>query len=194
MRMLTNDVPIFPLTSVLFPDGLLPLRIFETRYLDMVSYCLKNDVPFGVCLIIEGKEVGKSASCYPVGTLAKIVDWAQGSDGILGIEVIGCQRFKMVDSEVSSQQLITATVQIFDEAPVVDVPTELNDLVDMLKRSLKKFQPHAAFEEHQFNNANWVVCRLAEMLPIDNVIRQRLLEIEDPIECLNMLVALFQTK
>ena len=87
------EVPLFPLNTVLFPGGPLPLRIFETRYLDMVSRCMKDDLPFGVLLIREGAEVGPAATC-DVGTLARIVDWYQGSDGLLGVTAIGTERFR----------------------------------------------------------------------------------------------------
>ena len=71
MRIPSSNVPIFPLSTVLFPGGLLSLKIFETRYLDMVSNCLKENVPFGVCLLVDGQEVGVAARCYQMGTLAK---------------------------------------------------------------------------------------------------------------------------
>jgi len=80
MPTVIKNVPIFPLSVVLCPQGLLSLRIFEARYLDMVSGCLKHDRPFGVSMIVEGKEIGQAAQCYQVGTLAKITNWDQGSD------------------------------------------------------------------------------------------------------------------
>jgi Lon protease-like protein len=81
---------------VLFPGGPLPLRIFEARYLDMISRCLKTDTPFGVLLIRDGDETG-AARTHTVGTLARIVDWYQGSDGLLGVTAAGEQRFRLLD-------------------------------------------------------------------------------------------------
>jgi len=78
-------VPLFPLHTVLFPGGPLPLRIFEARYLDMVSDCLKRDRGFGVVLIEQGREVGEAASCHEVGTLARIIDWDKRDHGLLEI-------------------------------------------------------------------------------------------------------------
>ena len=83
------QVPLFPLNTVLFPGGPLPLRIFEARYVDMISHCLKENASFGVLLIREGQEAGTPASTFEVGTLARIVDWYQGSDGLLGVTAIG---------------------------------------------------------------------------------------------------------
>ncbi|MEM9207821.1 MAG: LON peptidase substrate-binding domain-containing protein, partial [Pseudomonadota bacterium] len=90
--------PLFPLRTVLYPGGPLPLRIFEARYLDMISNCLKTESPFGVLLIREGAETGP-ASTYEVGTLARITDWYQGSDGLLGVTAIGERRFRLLSAE-----------------------------------------------------------------------------------------------
>ncbi|MEO1889670.1 MAG: LON peptidase substrate-binding domain-containing protein, partial [Cycloclasticus sp.] len=136
MRFPTSNVPIFPLSAVLFPDGVLSLKIFETRYLDMVSSCLKQDVPFGVCLIVEVNEVGKAARCYQIGTLAKIVNWGQTADGVLEIEAMGCQRFKMLGKQTSKQELITANIQLLADVPSMALPDELVTLAGMLRNVL----------------------------------------------------------
>jgi len=91
------QIPLFPLNTVLFPGGPLPLRIFEARYVDMVSSCLKEDSPFGVLLIRDGGETG-NATTHEIGTLARIVDWYQGSDGLLGVTAVGEQRFRLLSS------------------------------------------------------------------------------------------------
>lgn len=194
MRISTNNVPIFPLSTVLFPEGVLSLRVFETRYLDMVSSCLKQDLPFGVSMIAEGFEVGEAAQCYEMGTLAKIINWDRSADGVLQIEALGCQRFKILDSKVSSQALITATIKILDEVSTVSVPAELSRLTVMLKKVLKKQQLNIPLDVAQFDDANWVACRLTEVLPMENVIRQRLLEINDPIERLHIILGLFSER
>ena len=92
------QVPLFPLNTVLFPGGPLPLRIFEARYIDMISERMRSEAPFGVLLIKDGEEVGDS-STYEVGTLARITDWYQGSDGLLGVTAIGGQRFRLQSAE-----------------------------------------------------------------------------------------------
>ncbi len=191
MRIPSSNVPIFPLSTVLFPGGLLSLKIFETRYLDMVSNCLKENVPFGVCLLVDGQEVGVAARCYQMGTLAKIVNWDQVEGGVLMIDVVGCQRFKILESDVSPQQLISATIQVLPEPLSVPVPDELVELTEMLKAVITKLQPGAKLGDEQLDDANWVGCRLTEVLPLDGVIRQRLLEIDDAVERLKMLSDLF---
>ncbi|HIG79317.1 MAG TPA: peptidase S16, lon-like protein [Cycloclasticus sp.] len=191
MRFPTNNVPIFPLSTVLFPEGVMLLRIFETRYLDMVSRCLKQDVPFGVCMIADGSEVGEAANCYQIGTLAKIINWDQTKGGVLAIEALGCQRFKILDSDISKQELITASIQLLGDAPSVPIPDELVTLTGMLRNVLNKNERSAILDDKQFHDANWVGYRLTEVLPMDNVIRQRLLEIDDPIERLYLILGLF---
>ena len=193
MRIPTNNVPILPLSVVLFPEGSLSLRIFETRYLDMVSACLKQDVPFGVCMIAEGYETGKAARSYRIGTLSKIINWGQTVDGVLKIDVLGCQRFKILESEIDENELVTASIQVLGEPSFVQIPESLMDLTSMLKTTLNG-QQSIVIKEGQFTDANWVGYRLTEILPIENVMRQRLLEIDNPLERLQTILRLFSNR
>jgi len=191
VRTPTNNVPIFPLSTVLFPDGVLSLRIFEPRYLDMVSACLKEDKPFGVCLISEGAEVGPVATCFPVGTLAKIINWNQSSDGILEVEAVGCQRFRLLNSEVTKQNLIVGSIQLLNDSPPVALPSEFASLVTTLKNVINRSSKSVTTNEESFNDPNWVSYRLIEMLSMESVMRQRLLEIDDAIERLHIILGLY---
>lgn len=194
MAALMNTIPIFPLSSVLFPDGLMSLRIFEPRYLEMVSECLKTDTPFGVCLIEQGGETGAAAVSFQVGTLAKIVNWDQADDGVLLIDVVGGRRFRIHDSEIHANQSITASVELFTEVPKKPIPKQLGNLTQMLEMFLKKYQTQILFDEHELGDAAWVGYRLAEVLPMESIMQQRLLEIDDPVERLNVLLGLFADK
>src|SRR5215213_566751 len=100
------EFPLFPLNTVIFPGGMLPLRIFEPRYLDMVSNCLRNDTGFGVCLIKRGRETGQPAEIFTIGTLCKIVDWATLPDGLLGVTAQGERKIKVMASRVQSDHLL----------------------------------------------------------------------------------------
>ena len=93
------NIPLFPLSTVLFPEGELKLRLFEPRYLDMVSECLRMDTGFGICLISAGKEAGQAAEFFSLGTYARIIDFEQMSDGLLGINVRGERRFRVEQFE-----------------------------------------------------------------------------------------------
>jgi Lon protease-like protein len=194
MNAQMDTVSIFPLSSVLFPEGLMSLRIFEPRYLEMVSQCLKADTPFGVCLIEQGSEVGDAAVSFQVGTLAEIVNWDQSEDGVLLIDVIGVERFKIHESEVHANQSITATIELLPEGNKRPVPKQLGNLTQMLEGFLKKYQDDIPFDQQQLDDAAWVGYRLAEVLPMESIMQQRLLEINDPVERLNVLVGLFADK
>jgi Lon protease-like protein len=191
VRVPTSNVPIFPLATVLFPEGVLPLRIFEPRYLDMVSTCLKEDKPFGVCLIADGTEVGPVAKCFPVGTLAKIINWNQSPDGILEVEAVGCQRFRLLKSDVAKQNLLRGTIQLLNDSPPVTLPKEFNTLVMTLKDVMNNASRPVITNEESFTDPNWVSYRLIEMLSMETVMRQRLLEIDDAVERLHIILGLY---
>jgi len=181
-------LPLFPLNSVLFPGGYLSLRIFETRYLDMVSACLKDDLPFGVCLIREGSEVGHPAEPYAIGTTARIVDWDRRSDGLLGITARGEQRFRIVRREIADNRLLMAHVAPIAEPPPIPLADDHRDLKRLLEQILKELGGPYPFQDSDLDNAQWVASRLCEMLPIPLIDKQRLLEMDTPRERLDALV------
>jgi len=151
-------IPLFPLNTVLFPGGQLPLKIFEARYLDMISECLRTGQQFGVCLISSGKEVGGSAECYEIGTLAKIIDW----------------------DKRDANQLAEGDVQLIDdEDDCEELPVEYQLLSDLLRQIAEKFELSYQREHEKYDNAVWVGYRLSEVLPLESEERQELLEIDD---------------
>lgn len=176
-----SSLPIVPLHAVLFPGGPLPLRIFEPRYLDMVSRCMKEDSPFGICLISEGNEVGKVATPHEVGTIAKIEDWHMGNDGILGITVSGTQRYRINTSRVQGNKLTLADVSLFDEEPQITLPREYHELVTLLRGTIDR--EYDRYEKYpiKFEDATWVGNRLAELLPLKLSQKQYFLQLEDPL-------------
>jgi len=180
-------IPIFPLHSVLFPGGPLALRIFEARYLDMVSRCLREESGFGVALIREGHEVGQAAEVYEVGTLGQISYWEQRKDGLLGITLKGEQRFQILDSKVAENQLRIAEVELLPNAPPLTLPEKYQHLAGLLERMLGELeQPYAGLAQ-QLDNAEWVGARLVELLPLELVQKQRLLMEDDPLQRLERL-------
>ncbi len=176
------EIPLFPLFTVLFPGGVLPLRIFEPRYVDMVSDCLKRDAGFGVCLITEGGETGDAASCHDVGTLARITDWDKGPDGLLQISCMGGQRFRRLSSRVVSSQLTIARVELLPEPEPVSVPESYRSLVRLLETALERLGHGDEGVDANFDDAHWVGCRLAQLLPLELEQKQRLLEMDDALE------------
>ena len=186
-------IPVFPLYTVLFPGGPLPLRVFEPRYLDMISRCLRTGSDFGVCLIREGAEVGEAASTYEVGTTARIVDWHQRQDGLLGITVHGGRRFRVVNETIQPNQLLTAEVDYLPEASPVTLPEEFAGLADILRDMMGRLHQRYARLDAHYDDADWVSHRLAEVLPLGLAQKQYFLQLDDPLERLERLEAVLET-
>lgn len=183
------DIPLFPLNTVLFPGGLLNLRVFERRYLDMVRDCARTGAGFGVCLILHGREVGEPAVPAAIGTLAHIVDFYTQPDGLLGICVNGGRRFHVDRSRVRDNGLAHGEVRLLPEDSSVPVPPEFQLLATILERLLEKSRDaHGKAPRQNYDDAGWVGFRLAEALPIDNRERQHLLQLGDPLDRLEQLV------
>jgi Lon protease-like protein len=183
-----HEIPLFPLNAVLFPGGALGLRIFEARYLDMVRECARESCPFGVCLIMEGQEAGEPALPAAVGTLARIVDFDMLPEGLLGISVIGGARFRVQKSRIRGNGLVIGEVREWPEEPTVPVPIEFSLLPAILERLAE--QAGLSWRNgprERYDDASWVGFRLAELLPLGDSERQRLLEITDPLERLTTL-------
>ncbi len=180
-------IPLLPLHSVLFPEGPLPLKIFEPRYTDMVSYCMKNNMPFGVCLIRESNEIGLSSSTFEIGTLAKIDDWHMRNDGMLGITVVGLQRFKIDFEEKNNKHLHMAKISILCEKQDSLIPETCLHLVDLLKDCMSQTAYRYTDLPKKYTNATWVGYRLAELLPLKLAQKQYFLQLDDPIERLEHL-------
>lgn len=177
------QIPLFPLNTVLFPGGPLPLRIFEPRYLDMLSRCMKDDAPFGVLLIREGEEVGP-ATTWDVGTLAKVTDWYQGSDGILGVTAIGIERFRLLAAERQPDGLNIGEVEILPDLPSQALPAEYAPLVKILAHVLDEFGLLYEGLDRHYDDAVWVAYRVIEVLPVPLEQKQACLESRDVLDCL----------
>jgi len=174
-----ETVPIFPLNTVLFPGAILPLKIFEVRYMDMARECLRNSSPFGICLIREGEEVGTPAVPEPVGCLARIAHCDVEDLGVLKVRAEGTQRFRIVATEINKQGLIVGGIeQIAVEAEAHDAPG-MADCADFLRKVIAAIGTERFAEPLRFDDASWVSFRLAEILPLRNDVKQRLLELTD---------------
>jgi Lon protease-like protein len=185
------SIALFPLNIVLFPGGPLPLRIFETRYVDMVRSCMRGDQRFGVALIREGAEVGPAAT-FDVGTMAKIIDFHQLSDGFLGLSCVGEQRFRIVSRSRQADGLNLAQIDWIAAEPSIPVPERHARLAELLKTVLPELgEVYAGIEMH-LDDAAWVGHRLAEILPIAATEKQFCLELADPIQRLDVLSPLTQ--
>ena len=184
-------IPLFPLHNVLFPGGVLPLRIFEPRYLEMVSTCMKEGTGFGIALILSGSEVGEAAKTYDIGSYARIIDWNMRNDGFLGISVQSEQRFRILASEVRPNQLIHAEVEMLQEPQPQSFPQEYRAAVNLLRDIINKVGGHYADIPLRYDDPSWVSGRLAELLPIEPLQKQHLLQMDDPLQRLERLCAMW---
>lgn len=181
------EIPIFPLNAVLFPGGLLPLRVFEQRYMEMVKTCLKEEQPFGVCLIKEGEEVGPAALPQEVGCLARIVDWDMQQPGILNLKVLGGQRFSIGEQRVEKDGLIVAQATFQSPEEPQPIPPDLTTCVTVLKGIVEKLGAENFQQPFHYDDAAWVGYRLAEALPLKLPAKQAMLEMNDSIMRLRIL-------
>lgn len=176
---------------MLFPGGPLPLRIFETRYLDMVSRCLRNNQGFGVCLIEQGSETGP-ARTYTVGTLARIRDWSNGPDDLLHILALGERRFRVLRMRPQHDGLNLGEVEWLPEEPPTPLPESARSLAEMLRQLLPQLSERYAMVTPAYDDAVWVGYRLAEILPLPLVQRQHLLELNDAHMRLDVITTLMR--
>lgn len=184
------DIPLFLLNTVLHGGGRLQLRVFETRYMDMVKDCLRHGTPFGVCLIAQGEEVARpgDAPAVPceVGTLAQIVDWEMPQLGILDIVVHGGQRFRIRERRTQPDGLVRAEVDLLSDPPVKPIPGDYARLVPMLRSLLDALEQEPP-QPHRFFDAAWVADRWAEMLPLPMELRQKMLALDDGVARLDAI-------
>ncbi len=181
------EIPIFPLHTVLFPGGALPLRIFEPRYLDMVTGCMKQESGFGVCLIREGNEVGKAARVHDCGTFGRISYFQNLPGGLLGITVRGEQRFEVIETYVEPNQLTMARVRFLDNEPAQAIPEQYRRVAKILEEMIGQLGPPYSKLPADYEDAVWVSNRLAELLPLEMSLKQLLLQQEEPLARLSRI-------
>ena len=177
----TCELPLFPLSTVLFPGGPLRLRIFEPRYLDMVRSCLKASRAFGVVLILEGEEAGEVVSVASTGTSARVVDFDTLPDGLLGIDCLGEQCFRVLKRWQQPDGLNIAELEYLPDDVPCALPAELMHLGDLLRELLPQLGERYAHVVAQYQDAGWVGNRWAEVLPLTVAEQQQLLELADPL-------------
>jgi Lon protease-like protein len=163
------------------------LRVFETRYMDMTRDCLKRDAPFGVCLIREGAEVGAPAVPEGIGCLATILEWDMQQQGILNIKTRGGQRFRILERRTGAQGLTSADIELIPPETSAPVPEAFSSCTRLLEMVVVDQGKPIFAEPHAFDDASWVGYRLAEILPVPLVAKQKLLELNDSLGRLSIL-------
>lgn len=186
------DIAIFPLNAVLFPGGVLPLRVFEQRYMEMAKSCLKKDEPFGVCLIRSGHEVGEPATPETLGCLARIVEWDMQQLGVLSIKASGGQRFRILETRVTDAALTRARVELLPHDEDVPLPPEFHACANLLKAVVDEHGPGLVPAPLRFDSTSWVSARLTEILPVPLAAKQKLLELTDARQRIEILDSFLQ--
>ena len=192
-------LPLFPLGTVLYPGGLLPLRIFEVRYLDMIGKCHRAGTPFGVVGLTQGSEVrvaGAAAEQFAtIGTLALIRSFESPQSGLMQIECVGGSRFRVRSSELHKHGLWTAEVEMLDEDVALPIPDDLRHTADALQRLVRTLEERQRLqaeatgtaprlplaEPFRFDDCGWVANRWCELLPLQAELKQRLMELGSPL-------------
>lgn len=184
-------IPVFPLNTVLVPGGFLPLQIFEQRYLDMVRDCVSNDSGFGVCLIMDNAGPQSRSHHAKIGTLARIRDWNTLENGLLGITAQGHQRFIIRSTRMRDNGLMIANVEWLAEPLKTDVPDSQLLLSTIAGRLMDKLEAnYPDYSKSHLEDADWVAYRLTELLPLKSTERQSLLELDDPVQRLQVLMGI----
>ena len=195
-----NSLPLFPLGTVLFPGGLLPLQIFEVRYLDMIGKCHKAGAPFGIISLTEGSEVRRPKDSGPsgdgfaneafgsVGTLASITEFSVPQPGLMMIRCVGTQRFEISSREKLKHGLWIANVTRLDHDQTVPIPDDLQRTANALGKLIKSLQERRVPEDqmpllapYQLDDCGWVANRWCELLPMPLELKQRLMELDNPL-------------
>lgn len=173
------EIPIFPLHTVLFPGGVLPLRVFEQRYIEMTKSCLRDDAPFGACLIREGREVGAPAVPETVGCLARITQWDMPQLGMFQLITLGTGRFRILETRIARSGLISASIEMLPAEVKAEVDPPCREVLGLImeKVGADRFPAPVSLDDDA-----WVAYRLAEILPVEMTVRQQLLELQDSAE------------
>lgn len=197
--MASAQIPLFPLQSVLYPGGMLSLRVFEVRYLDLIQRCHKEKVPFGVVCLRQGSEVRRAPApgeteapvevLHDIGTLAHIEVFERPQPGLILIQCRGGARFQLQRHEQLKHGLWVGEGLLLEEAPVVPVPDDLRPLRDDLQRLFRSLQADAAGEDAllpiqpplHWDDCGWLAYRWCDMLPVSPQLKQKFLAVENPL-------------
>ena len=195
--MTLDSLPLFPLGPVLFPGGHLPLRIFEVRYLDMIGKCVRAGSPFGVISLTQGAEVrtpGASERFSMVGTLATITRSESPQSGLLVIECAGTRRFRIRNSSQLKHGLWTADVDLLDDDQHVEAPPDLQGAARAMAKVIASLQARGVQasemplrEPWRLDDCGWLANRWCELLPLPLELRQRLMELDNPLVRLELV-------
>lgn len=181
------EIPLFPLNTVLFPGGKLPVRVFEPRHMEMISTCLKNGQPFGISLLRADNGTHGAAQPEAVGCLVEIVDWDMQQPGVLNITVLGIRRFHVESHGTNNNGQIVAQVVNISEEPEAPIPPQHHACATLLRHIVEHLGEHRFALPLRYDDLAWVGYRLAELLPLKLSVRQNMLEMNDSLVRIEIL-------
>jgi hypothetical protein len=192
---MSYSLPLFPLSSVLFPGGLLALRVFEARYLDLMTACIKTESPFGVVCIKKGSEVRREASQTQVeriGCHAALIEWDMPQAGLMIVRCKGLERFEILDTRSTANGLMVGNVNAIESDAPAQVPAQLQFAQAALKQAISSIELSVDgappfVKPYEFPNAGWVANRWCELLPIPVHLKQQLMALPDPLARLELV-------
>lgn len=184
---MTRQLPLFPLQTVIFPGGILPLRIFEQRYLDMVTRAIADATPFGICAILQGQETGTPAVPCNVGTEVVVSDWDMPQPGILHIKTRALDRFVIRSTLIEANGLLVAAIDNMSAERSAPIPDDLALAREILRHIIDEVGAEQFPSPQELDNAVWVGYRLSEVLPLKLGVKQNLLEMKDSVTRLKIL-------
>jgi Lon protease-like protein len=199
--MASAQIPLFPLQTVLYPDGWLSLRVFEVRYLDLIQRCHKENLPFGVVCLQQGSEVRRAPApgeseppvevLHEIGTLAHIEVFERPQPGLIMIRCRGGRRFQLQASEQLKHGLWIGSGELIDEAPALPVPEDLQHLRDDLQRLYEGLLADPSERNHeaalpiqpplQWDDCGWLAYRWCDVLPVSPQLKQKFLAVDSPL-------------
>ena len=185
--MKKNQIPMFPLKSIVLPGGLFPLRIFERRYINMVKNCLKNETGFCITLVREESENGYITNVYNYGCYVKIVDWNQLEDGLLGIIVEGIKKIHVLECNLNEDNLLQGSIEDIEVEKEYMVPQKYLSLSKFYKKIYPNIKDFISFKKERYADATWVSFRLTECLPLDSSTKNKLIALDNAFDRLDKL-------
>ncbi len=209
--LILKSLPLFPLNTVLFPGGYLPLQIFEVRYLDMIGKCFKTGAPFGIVTLNRGSEVRQAPAAgaagddvaqelfFPIGTLARITALDRPQPGLMRIQCLGQQRFTVNQHELLKHGLWTAQVTLLADDQQVPIPPDLQPVAKTLERVIHTLQAQGTLPEQMpiqppylQDDCAWVANRWCELLPLSLELKNRLMGLDNPLVRLELVSDLLE--
>lgn len=195
-------MPLFPLSTVLYPGGVLPLQIFEVRYLDLIKRCLREDTEFGVISLFEGGEIqrpGEQVSLAQYGTLARIEHCEAPAPALLRVQTVGTRRFKLRNIHQEKGGLWVGDIELLEVDPPVPLPDDLQHCATKLQEVLESLEEQDIPEDqwpfqrpYHFDDCSWVANRWCELLPMEKPVKLQLLSLENPLLRLELINDLMQ--